>query len=49
MSHPSVASTLIGMATVEEVKINVHAAKSSPDPYLLGELKMAIGNGFATT
>lgn len=49
MSHPSVASTLIGMATVEEVKINVHAAKSSPDPDLLGELKMAIGNGFATT
>ncbi|MEO6981495.1 MAG: aldo/keto reductase [Edaphobacter sp.] len=49
LAHPSTASTLIGMASAEQVKANVHAAEGPLDQQLLKEVLAAIGNGFATT
>lgn len=43
------ASTLIGMATADEVERNVRAVSSAIDPHLLRTVRAAIGNGFATT
>ncbi len=43
------ASTLIGMATADEVERNVRAVTSAGDPDLLRAVKAAIGNAFATT
>ncbi|MDW5267698.1 MULTISPECIES: aldo/keto reductase [Acidobacteriaceae] len=49
LAHPSVASTLIGMATAEEVKTNVLSAENALDLSLVSEVKKAIGEGFAST
>lgn len=43
------ASTLIGMATADEVKRNVDAVTRAADPNLLRTVRAAIGKGFATT
>jgi L-galactose dehydrogenase len=49
LAHPSVASTLIGMGTAEEVEANVLAAENTLDFSLVREVKKAIGYGFSTT
>ena len=49
VTPPFAASTLIGMATADEVERNVRAVTSAADPDLLRAVRLAIGNGFATT
>lgn len=39
VAHPAVASTLVGMATPEEVRRNVAAIQAEPDPTLLAEVR----------
>ena len=39
LANPAVASTLVGMRTVEEIKCNISSLGSPPDPTLLEELR----------
>ena len=41
--HPTVASTLVGMSTVEEVQKNLQLLSRATDPALLGELRSLMG------
>jgi L-galactose dehydrogenase len=39
VAHPAVATTLVGMATPEEVRRNVAAIQAAPDAELLAEVQ----------
>jgi L-galactose dehydrogenase len=45
---PAVASTLVGMATADQVKQNLRSIETKVDPAVLNEVRAAIGNGFTT-
>ena len=49
LSQQFAASTLIGMATAEEVYRNVKTAQQPVDPALLHAVRAAVGNGFVST
>ena len=49
IARPTVASTLVGMATADQVKMNLRSIETKVDPVVLGEVRAAIGNGFKTT
>jgi|SRR5579871_226053 len=49
VAHPTVTSTLVGMATAEQVKENLRSVESAVNPAVLSEIQSAIGNGFTTT
>jgi L-galactose dehydrogenase len=44
LDHPSVASTLVGMATQDEVKANLGLLQMKSDANLLAEIRSAIGS-----
>ncbi len=49
IASPSVASTLVGMATAEQVKENLRSIETKLDSVVLSDIRTAIGNCFATT
>jgi L-galactose dehydrogenase len=49
IARPTVASTLVGMATADQVKENLHSMETKVDSAVLSEVRAAIGNGFTTT
>src|SRR5258708_34311791 len=46
LDHPYVASTLVGMSTVEQVEANLDLFKMKTDPNLLQKIRSAIGPAF---
>jgi L-galactose dehydrogenase len=49
IARPTVASTLVGMATADQVKENLRSVETKVDPAVLSDVRAAIGNGFTTT
>jgi L-galactose dehydrogenase len=49
LAFPGVASTLVGMASVNEVQRNLLAAQTPLDMEMVQAVQAAIGNGFETT
>ena len=49
IERPTVASTLVGMATAEQVKENLRSIGEKVDPMVLSDVRAAIGSGFTTT
>ena len=49
IARPTVASTLVGMATADQVKENLRSIETKTDPVVLSDVRAAIGNGFKTT
>ena len=49
IARPTVASTLVGMATADQVKENLRSVETKVDPVVLNDVRAAIGNGFTTT
>jgi L-galactose dehydrogenase len=49
IARPTVASTLVGMASADQVKENLRSIETKVDPVVLSDVQAAIGNGFTTT
>jgi L-galactose dehydrogenase len=49
IARTTVASTLVGMATAEQVKENLRSIETKLDSVLLSNIRAAIGNGFPKT
>jgi len=49
LRHPYVATTLAGMATVDQVRQNIRAAESQPDPALLKEIRTLVATEYNKT
>jgi L-galactose dehydrogenase len=49
IARPTMASTLVGMATADQVKENLRSVETKVDSAVLSEVRAAIGNGFTTT
>lgn len=49
IARPTVASTLVGMATADQVKENLRSIETKINSTVLADVQTAIGNGFATT